>query len=270
MSADALGASAATADPRSLVLHLEVCRLQAELERLEGRLADLRANHPDDPARGGPAADPGAEIADEVIDRMVATLLEAGRADIATSAAARQHAAEDRLGLDRARAAGIVASARADLDRALAERGQALHEGWDAGFDVVVLADRDDPPPAVAVPVAVTAPIEVETAVELRDVPEAAPTRPGAAEVEEARTDAAFEAWMAVAPGAGVVTDADLSDERPAPVEPSVPVPSTPTDPETDIEALAPARSRWLLPLEVVGALLAAAVLVVLVLVLVG
>ena len=36
------GSTTSVADPRSLVLHLEVCRLQAELERLEARLGELR------------------------------------------------------------------------------------------------------------------------------------------------------------------------------------------------------------------------------------
>ncbi len=270
------GSIASVADPRSLVLHLEVCRLQAELERLEARLADLRTRStPDQGPSSVDGSGRGVEPADDLLDRMVATLLESGRAEIADVSARRHAAAEAGLDADRTRAGALVDAARAELDAALAERGGALRTTWARGLDEVDLVVAE---PLAVEPVAVE-PLAAEPLAAEHLAAEPAPVDAAlsvaepvllrAAEVEEARTDAAFDAWMAVGPES---MGADAPDGGPVTV---VAPDAAAEDGRDDEPGPAPAaahrhRSRWLLPLEVVGALLVAAILVVLVLVLVG
>lgn len=239
-----------SADPSPLPIRLEICRLQAELESLEARIADLGT--PGDAVAAAEA--PMAVRAEELVERMVASLREAGREEIDTASNRRRMEAQVQLDEARRRADAILDGARAELAAVLAERERAVGLALDDGLDVVVLSDVDVVVTAPA-PAPVTAPADVDV-----EVVEPAPS--SAMEVEEARTDVAFDLWMAVAPV--------------APASPAEPGPETegarweqsaaPTVTERD----APSRSHCLLPLEVVAALLAAVIVVVLVLVLVG
>jgi hypothetical protein len=265
----------ATANPRSLVVRLEVCRLRAELERLEVRLGELRSRPTAGSGRFSVVADRDAERAEELLDRMVAALLESGRAEIADATARRHAVAEAGLDADRVRADAITESARADLEAALAERGGALRTTWARGLDEVDLLEDTRPSAVVGAADAVAVPavaVDAFAAVAMSIAPgpvaaepaSMAPALPRTAEVEEARTDAAFDAWMAVGPGHIVADGSDDLLLAPAPTDAAAdrePIPSA-SPPR--------ARSRWLLPLEVTAALLVAALLVVLGLVFIG
>jgi hypothetical protein len=248
--------------PRSLTLHLEICRLQAELEGLEARIGQFRAT-PSSPGDGD-VVDGLPDRGEELVARMVASLHEAGRAEIDTDASRHRREAQARLDDARSRAADIVDAARADLAVALADRGRAVDTAWSDGLDVATLADRH------MVVEAVVPAVDRVVHVEPVSVPVPAAAMPVAAvlasavHAEEVRTDAAFDAWMAVAPGTETVGDG--SDPVDARHQDELGVDGE----ERSLRAPRSPRSRWLLPLEVAGALLVAALLVVLALVFIG
>jgi hypothetical protein len=250
--------SAAPVDSASLMLHLEICRLQAELDLLESRIGDAQAA-PGPPGEADVAA-PFAHRAEELVERMVASLRHAGREE-----------AQAVLDDARRRAEDVVAGARAQLATALVERSHVVDGAFGVEIEQVLLSDREVPPRAAAlvvempvqptpptVPPAVGPTHPVESRPQPRPAPPSLPQAQAhpvatAIEAEEARTDAAFEAWLAVAPTSGA-----------AEPEPVVAV----VAPVTEVRSRS--RSRWLLPLEVLAALLATALVVVLVLVFVG
>lgn len=259
-------------EPSSLHLRLEILRLQAELESLETRIAEL-----DDPSAVTTAVEPATDDgADELVERMVASLLQAGRDEIDAASSRRRAEAEAELDEARRSADLVLDRARADLAVALAERERAVGTALDDGLDLVVLSDAElqAPIPAPApvamapapvqvpdamapTPEPVIAPAPVAVAPVVADGHPVGPAGPNAMDAEEARTDAAFDVWMAVAPEpvAEVAPETTTSALEPVPA----------TSP-----ALDGPRSRWLLPLEVIAALLAAMIVVVLILVLVG
>ena len=69
---------AASTDPRLLTMHLDICRMRAELELLEGRISRIRASE----AEAAADTRPFVDRAQDLVDRTVASLLEAGRAEI--------------------------------------------------------------------------------------------------------------------------------------------------------------------------------------------
>jgi len=282
----ALALPASVADPSSLALHLDICRLHAELRVLEARIAELDSGS----AAEGDSVAPFADRAEELVERMVSALLLSGREEIAADSARRTREAEDRLHEAARRADATVGAARTEVAAALAERERRLAGARASGLDVLVLTDEElraaatsllsplsDPTPvSVAVPAPVTAHRAVSPAVarpsdeipsitgsmamEAVELPAPEPTQKlsppvSAVAAEEARTDAAFDVWMAVAPA----TEAEPStpEQEPEPVVPGD-------------ETRSRARSRWVLPLEVAAALLVAAILVVVLLVVIG
>jgi hypothetical protein len=261
--------SAAPVDSASLMLHLEICRLQAELDLLESRIGDAQAA-PGPPGEADVAA-PFAHRAEELVERMVASLRHAGREEIEAASDRRRREAQAVLDDARRRAEDVVAGARAQLATALVERSHVVDGAFGVEIEQVLLSDREVPPRAAAlvvempvqptpptVPPAVGPTHPVESRPQPRPAPPSLPQAQAhpvatAIEAEEARTDAAFEAWLAVAPTSGA-----------AEPEPVVAV----VAPVTEVRSRS--RSRWLLPLEVLAALLATALVVVLVLVFVG
>ena len=255
------GSTTSVADPRSLVLRLEVCRLQAELERLEARLGELRSSSTAESAPSVDQPDPVGGSADELVDRMVATLLESGRAEIVDAirlAATRtpRQAWRSPAGapVPSWTPAGPTSRRRSpSAARRCGPRGPGASTRSTCSSTRALRPWRPRPPrsppvsqPAAAEPVA-SEPVAGE------------PALPRTAEMEEARTDAAFDAWMAVGPTAAVSLErvADALEPRRGRRAGARPVDR-------------PCPLAWLLPLEVAAALLVAALLVVLGLVLVG
>ena len=119
------------------------------------------------------------------------------------------------------------------------------------------------PPPAEPWPVWAAVTLEPEVVVDL--------TEPSTAIVlEAARTDAAFDVWMAVAP---TRTTTPVSTPPLPPPPESAPAVRLLAPTRWDRVAAAPedrASARWVRPLEVLAALIGAAAIVVLVLLLVG
>jgi hypothetical protein len=286
----ALAGPASVTDPSSLALHLDICRLHAELRVLEARIAELDSGS----AAEGDSVAPFADRAEELVERMVSSLLLSGREEIAADSARRTREAEDRLHEAARRADATVGAARTEVAAALAERERRLAGVRASGLDVLVLTDDELraaatkllPPPTDPMPVSapfpapVTAPRMVSSGVaapaedvhastgsmemEAVEVPAPEPTIQlsppvSAVAAEEARTDAAFDVWMAVAPA----TEAEAERETSTPQEALEPV-------VAGDETRSRTRSRWVLPLEVAAALLVAAILVVVLLVVIG
>jgi hypothetical protein len=283
-----------TPEPADLARHLEICRLQAELEILEGQLAQARASE-SDVVGAGDSAEPFAERAQELVDRMVEELRRTACEEHRQIVGIGRAEAEARLALARIRAEEIVSDAREDLLRAIAERDLAFGSHLEVDLDDAV-ADQADRAPRLAAPtdpvialsnvpmssdggpaaadVEPEPSVEPETRTELEQPPappllppiaeapvsqepvvetDAHPTSPaplGAVAVEEARTDAAFDVWLAVAP---------------APVDPELVEPV-----ERTLDDGRSRRSATVLALEIGGVLLLVVTLVVLGLVLVG
>lgn len=320
IGAAAASVPAAPTDPRELSLHLEICRLQAELEGLEARIHQVEAAR----AAGGSGYDPFVERAEELVERMVASLYVTGRAEIAEATASTDAEAEALVAEARRRAQAILDEARDELASVLVHRADAVEAAiGGVGGGVLDLTEPATLPPAVVAaptesvvdevtpvddepappsPPSMGAPIEeplVAEASALVDEPPAPPVPPaplapladapappvavavapahehqlpegtvsaleaiaphlppmappaGAAAASD-RTDAAFEAWLAVAPS-------------------PVPGPDTDAGPGADDEIVpSGARPAWVRPVEAVVALLMVAVLVVLTLLLVG
>jgi hypothetical protein len=243
-------------EPGSLALRLEILRLQAELASLEARIAEFGSS---DAAAEGEAAVEETEL---LVERMVASLRQAGRDEIESVADRRRRQAQAQLDEARRRSELILAGARAEVAAALAERERSVARTLDGDLDSVVLPDVPAPaampePVVAAGAVGVSKPVATDPVPTPRVAVEV--VAPTAMDVEEARTDAAFDVWMAVAP--------EVADDAPGePVAPTV----EPLAPVVDAEHRRGSRSRWILPLEVAAALLAALILVVLVLALVG
>ncbi len=316
IGAAAAAVPAAPTDPRELALHLEICRLQAELEGLEARIHQVEAAR----AAGGSGYDPFVERAEELVERMVASLYVTGRAEIAEAAAASDTEAEAVIAEARARAQAILNEARGELATVLVDRADAVDELVvpDSVLDLTeaappvvaeALVVADDEVAAEPVPVAAVEPVVAEPeAVEIPELPgpvtaaatvvepvvesepevlvervvaepevaaapaafvlpdveapdlqDAAPglasTAPAGGAAASDRTDAAFEAWLAVAP----TPPADPADA------------ATDTAVGTDDELVPESvRPAWVRPLEAAIALVAVAVLVILALLLVG
>jgi hypothetical protein len=288
----ALAGPASVADPSSLALHLDICRLHAELRVLEARIAELDSGS----AAEGDSVAPFADRAEELVERMVSSLLLSGREEIAADSARRIRQAEDRLHEAARRADATVGAARTEVAAALAERERRLAGVRASGLDVLVLTDDELraaatkllPPPTDPMPVSapfpapVTAPRMVSSGVaapaedvhastgsmemEAVEVPAPEPTIQlsppvSAVAAEEARTDAAFDVWMAVAPA----TESEAEAERETSTPQEAPEPVVAGD-----ETRSRTRSRWVLPLEVAAALLVAAILVLVLLVVIG
>jgi hypothetical protein len=223
---------------------------------------------------------------------MVSSLLLSGREEIAADSARRTREAESRLDEAARRADVIVGAARTEVAAALAERERRLAGARASGPDVLVLTDDElraaatrllaPPTDPMPVPAPVAAPRMVSSAVEAPaeqvhastgsmemepvEAPAPEPTTKlsppvSAVAAEEARTDAAFDVWMAVAPA----TETGNEIEREASTPEEVPEPVVAGD-----EHRPRTRSRWILPLEVAAALLVAAILVVVLLVIIG
>jgi hypothetical protein len=284
-------------DPGHLAQHLEICRLHAELELLEGRIRRLQSAV----VPGDDALSPFTDRAQDLVDRMVDSLYTAGRGEIIAESTRTRIQAEARVEEARQRADEMLTTARDDLAVALAGRAEAVDAARALGLDVIVLTEPElapatplavgpEPPPApVEAPVEPDAPVLLqEPSVPPRRVylrvpgvtvpataATAAPADPApvvvapadpvpaddvqsatAVEVEAARTDAAFEAWMAVAP----------------PLGPPVPkvdgkVAELGATEHTTVDRR---RSRWVRVWEVVAGLIAVAIIVVMVLLAVG
>jgi len=333
---------AAPTDPRELALHLEICRMQAELEGLEEHIRQVEAAR----SEGRHGYDPFVERAEELMERMVASLYVSGRSEIAAARAATDERAEALLEDARQRAQAILAEARAELATALLERAEAIEDptaehvvdltdGAGAVEDVVdqrsvdadiVVAEDPDavvdardvlpvdaesvdtelvdaetvdvlpvdtepvddeadaevaspdpslllppPPPAPSaagqVDLWLTPPAE-PVSLPLLPPPGAASELPGetrsevdeptpsAVEIETARTDAAFDAWLAVGPP---VSEADRAETGEA-------IPGLADLGDED----GPRRPAWVRPVEAAIALGTVALAVVLLLLLVG
>jgi hypothetical protein len=179
-SLGAAAVPAAPTDPRELALHLEICRLQAELEGLDARIRQVEAAR----AAGGSGYDPFVERAEELVERMVASLYVNGRAEIAEAAAAADADAEAILAEARARARTILTEARGELAGALVERADAVD---DAVAPHAVL-DLTGPTPTVAAEPLVVVPaaeVPFETAVTDAVAVEGVVTTDGVVEVDE-------------------------------------------------------------------------------------
>jgi hypothetical protein len=254
------------ADPTSAALHQEIALMQAELEDLERRILRRRQCDPEE------VAAPFEARAGSLVDRVVSSLLEAGRSDIRAAARQSDLHAEVVVYEARRRAEATLAAARRDLAGVLDARANAVDALKALGLEVSFLSDPEPigigvaelphvnpeaprveaPRPVAAV---VDAPVaelavagwEPESVLDLRE-------HSAAIAVEAARTDAAFDHWMAVAPTAIPSADADAR-------------PSTELVP---IDSPGRVRSRWAGPLEVIATLIGATSVVVLVLLLVG
>ena len=82
-----------TSDPRLLTLHLEICRMRAELENLEARIERIRVSE----VEAASDTRPFVDRAQELVDRTVAALLESGRTEIALAGAESRVRAAARL-----------------------------------------------------------------------------------------------------------------------------------------------------------------------------
>jgi hypothetical protein len=259
--------SSLTDRPAPLALQLEICRLRAELEVVEERLAA---------ASGlvGPEAvsSPFAGRAAELVERLAESLEESVRNDFDLMMSAARATAERRLDQGRRHAQAILVLAREELASALIARADAVEAYQRRVLEAPLLAPpaprEEGPSPSRldldAVPIECVLDltdddrpaITIASAVPVTDVAIAAPD-PFA--TEAARTDAAFETWIAVDPA-----------RAPRPGELVV----VPLDDAADASSPARHRSarnpRWLVPVEIAASLAVVAVIVILLLILVG
>jgi hypothetical protein len=258
--------------PAPLSLQLEICRLRAELEAVEERLTDARrAADPEG------LATPFADRAALLVDRMVASLRETLHTEAERTMATAELEAAARVESGRHQAQAVLAAARADLARVLEERADAVaaeHRRWSTAYrawehlqaengtvisaEALRAADLLDPaaPPPAGMAAGLDGP-EAQLGSDALVGPEVLVERGQAAAVaaEAARTDVAFEAWMAVAPARATGYGTPELDVAHPPLG--------------EAEGLGGAR-RWLLPLEIAASLAAVAVLVVVALIVIG
>lgn len=221
IGAAAASVPAAPTDPRELALHLEICRLQAELEGLEARIHQVEAAR----AAGGSGYDPFVERAEELVERMVASLYVTGRAEIAEAAAAADAEAEAVIAEARARAQAILTEARGELAAVLVDRADAVDAAVVPG-PVLDLTEPAPPNAAEPVPSVVAEPLMVVVADEVDGAPAAGTTAEvGTADVDTPEADAP------------VPTDTVEVPELPEPVTAT----ATVVEPVVDAEPTAPA-----------------------------
>ena len=292
------------ADLSTAALYQEIARMQAELEDLERRILRCGLCDSDE------VAAPFEARAGSLVDRVVSSLLEAGRSDIRAAARQSDLHAEVVVYEARRRAEATLTAARRDLAGVLDARANSVDALKALGLEVSFLSDPGptfvgaaevgcaDPqppraetpqPPAAVVDGAAaaieTAGWEPEPMVDLTEPSTPVVDSPvaefgvalwepesvvdltehsSAIAVEAARTDAAFDVWMSVAPAASpaaiptaVAVAVAVADARP----------STELVP---IDSRGRPRARWAGSLEVLAALIGATGLLVLVLLLVG
>jgi hypothetical protein len=129
---------AASTDPRLLTMHLDICRMRAELELLEGRIGRIRASE----AEAAADTRPFVDRAQDLVDRTVASLLEAGRAEIDAADRRSIDAAEARMAEANRQARLLITAAREELAVALTERAEAVERAHGTAADVVILPDE--------------------------------------------------------------------------------------------------------------------------------
>ncbi len=129
---------AASTDPRLLTMHLDICRMRAELELLEGRISRIRASE----AEAAADTRPFVDRAQDLVDRTVASLLEAGRAEIEATDRQSVADAEGRMAEANRQARLLIAAAREELAAALTERAEAAERAHGSAADVVILPDE--------------------------------------------------------------------------------------------------------------------------------
>ena len=110
--------SSPVADLRGAALYQEIARMQAELEDLERRILRRGLCEPDD------VAGPFEARAGSLVERVVSSLLEAGRGDIRAAARQNDLHAEVVVYEARRRAEATLAAARVDLAGVLDDAGQ--------------------------------------------------------------------------------------------------------------------------------------------------
>ena len=129
---------AVSTDPRLLTMHLDICRMRAELELLEGRISRIRASE----AEAAADTRPFVDRAQDLVDRTVASLLEAGRAEIEATDRQSIGAAEARMAEANRQARLLITAAREELAAALTERAEAAERAHGSAADVVILPDE--------------------------------------------------------------------------------------------------------------------------------
>ena len=129
---------AASTDPRLLTMHLDICRMRAELELLEGRISRIRASE----AEAAADTRPFVDRAQDLVDRTVASLLEAGRAEIEATDRQSINDAEARMAEANRQARLLITAAREELAAALTERAEAAERAHGPATDVVILPDE--------------------------------------------------------------------------------------------------------------------------------
>jgi hypothetical protein len=129
---------AASTDPRLLTMHLDICRMRAELELLEGRISRIRASE----AEAAADTRPFVDRAQDLVDRTVASLLEAGRAEIEAADHRSIADAEGRMAEANHQARLLITAAREELAAALTERAEAAERADGRAADVVILPDE--------------------------------------------------------------------------------------------------------------------------------
>ncbi len=127
-----------SSDPRLLTLHLEICRMRAELENLEARIERIRVSE----VEAASDTRPFVDRAQELVDRTVAALLESGRTEIALAGTESRVRAAARLEAANRQAQELLSSAREELAAVLTERAESVGDLSDLGeSDRTVLAD---------------------------------------------------------------------------------------------------------------------------------
>ena len=119
-------------------MHLDICRMRAELELLEGRISRIRASE----AEAAADTRPFVDRAQDLVDRTVASLLEAGRAEIEATDRQSIGDAEARMAEANRQARLLITAAREELAAALTERAEAAERAHGSAADVVILPDE--------------------------------------------------------------------------------------------------------------------------------
>lgn len=127
----------ASADPRLLTLHLDICRMKAELELLETRIGRIRASE----AEAAADTRPFVDRAQDLLDLTVSSIYEGGRGEIEAIDRQSRLDAEARLSEASRHAHMLLAAAREDLANALTERAEAVAPARADAADVVILPD---------------------------------------------------------------------------------------------------------------------------------
>jgi hypothetical protein len=128
----------APADPSLLTLHLDICRMRAELELLETRIGRIRASE----AEAAADTRPFVDRAQDLVDRTVESLYETGRAEIEAIDRQSRLDAESRLAEASRHAQELLAAAREELADALIERAESAARVQAPTADVVILPDE--------------------------------------------------------------------------------------------------------------------------------